>query len=272
MRSPSPDQTAAQIRKVAPEIPGLAIVLGSGFAGVAGAVTRVARIPYDRLAGFPRPTTAGHPGHLIVGILNKVPVLLLTGRSHYYEGCSLSDVTFPVRVLGVLGVRDLLLTNAAGGINRDFRPGDFMVITDHINFLPDNPLRALPGTRKFLDLTHTYDAFLIKLLRGAARRARVPLRFGVYLAVPGPTYETPAEISAFARLGVDAIGMSTVPEAIVARYCGLRVAALSCITNFAAGRSKGLLSHAEVISTGEKATAAAEKLLKAFVVRYAESQ
>jgi purine-nucleoside phosphorylase len=272
MQVASPEQTAAQIRRVCPGIPSLAMVLGSGFAGVAAAVRRITEIPYERLAGFPQPTTAGHPGCLIVGTLNDVPVLFLNGRSHYYEGHSLGEVTFPVRVLGALGIRDLLLTNAAGGINRRFRPGDFMLITDHINFLPDNPLRALTGTRKFLDLTYTYDAALTNLLRGAGRRTRVPLQTGVYLAVPGPSYETPAEIAAFARLGADAVGMSTVPEAIVARYCGIRVAALSCITNFAAGRGKALLSHAEVISTGEKAMAAAEKLLKAFVIRYAESQ
>src|SRR2546426_1597382 len=160
MQAAPPEQTAAQIRKVCPEIPSLAMVLGSGFAGVAAAARRIAEIPYDRLAGFPRPTAAGHPGRLIIGTLDDVPVLFLDGRSHYYEGHSLGEVTFPVRVLGALGIRDLLLTNAAGGINRRFRPGDFMVITDHINLLPDNPLRALAGTRKFLCITRTYDPVL----------------------------------------------------------------------------------------------------------------
>src|SRR5258705_255954 len=272
MRAASPEQTAGQIRRVCPEIPSLAIVLGSGFAGVAARTRRIAEIPYDRLAGFPQPTTAGHPGRLIIGTLGEIPVLLLNGRSHYYEGHSLAGVTFPVRVLAALGVRDLLLTNAAGGINRRFRPGDFMVTTDHINLLPDNPLRGLAGTRKFLDLTQAYDRVLTNLLRSAARQARVRLHAGVYLAVAGPSYETPAAIAAFARLGADAVGMSTVPEAIVARYCDIRVAALSCITNFAAGRGKPLLSPAEVISTGEKAMAAAERLLKAFVIRYAKSR
>jgi purine-nucleoside phosphorylase len=268
----SPHQTAAQIRKACPRVPNLAIVLGSGFAGIASSARISTEIAYSELAGFCRPTTAGHSGHLLVGTLNGVPVLLLNGRSHFYEGNSLAKVTFPVRVLAALGIRDLVLTNAAGAINRKFSPGDFMLIADHINMLPDNPLRGLSGTEKFLDLTHAYDPRLTKILRTAARCAGVQLRSGVYLAVSGPNYETPAEIGAFARLGADAVGMSTVPEAIVARFLGMRVVAVSCITNFAAGRSKGLLSHAEVLSTGEKAKTAARKLLNAFVTGYAEGQ
>jgi inosine/guanosine/xanthosine phosphorylase family protein len=143
-----------------------------------------------------------------------------------------------------------------------------MLITDHINLLPENPLRGLPGPDKFLDLTETYDSKFNHLLRRAARSTGVRLHTGVYMAVPGPSYETPAEIGAFAKLGADAVGMSTVPEAIMARFCGMRVAAISCITNFAAGRSKDLLSHAEVLTTGKRAAAAAGKLLKSFVVAY----
>lgn len=271
-RAVSVQRAASQIRNLCGEIPPLAIVLGSGFAGIASALKVSREIGYAKLAGFPQPTTAGHPGCLLVGTLAGVSVVLLNGRSHFYEGYSMAEVTFPVRVLAALGVRDLLLTNAAGGINARFYPGDFMVITDHINLLPENPLRGLPETKKFLDLTRAYDRELIKLMRAAARAEGVRLHSGVYLAVSGPSYETPAEIRAFARLGADAIGMSTVPEAIVARFLGLRVAAVSCITNFAAGRSKGLLSHAEVLSTGEKAKAAAEKLLSAFVTEYAQGQ
>jgi purine-nucleoside phosphorylase len=271
-RAASPDRAASVIRKVCPEIPRLAIVLGTGFAGLASAIKSAARIPYSNLPGFPRPTTEGHPGFLLVGTLNDIPVLFLTGRSHLYEGYGLGQVTFPMRVLAALGVRDVLLTNAAGAINPRFRPGNFMVVTDHINLLPDNPLRGLAGTDKFVDLTRAYDPALIRMLRTAGRRERVRLFHGVYIAVSGPSYETPAEIAAFARLGADVVGMSTVPEVIVARCCGLRVAAISCITNFAAGKSKGLLSHAEVLITGEKTTTAAEKLLKAFVTEYAASQ
>ena len=270
-RALSPERAASQIRKVCPRVPPLAIVLGSGFAGLADAIQPAAEFPYAKLPGFPRPATAGHPGQLIIGALHDVPVLLLNGRSHFYEGRSLAEVTFPVRVLAALGVRDLLLTNAAGGINRRLRPGDFMIITDHINLLPENPLRGFQGSEKFVDLTRVYDPSLTSLLRRAGGRgARV--HSGTYLAVSGPSYETPAEIRAFARLGAAAVGMSTVPEAIVARYCGLRVAGLSCITNFAAGISKNLLSHKEVLRTGEKSRAAAEKLLNKFVTEYAQSE
>jgi len=264
----SAERTAARIRDVCPDVPRLAVVLGSGFAGVAEALEQGANISYAELPGFPQPTTAGHPGCLIVGKLGKTPVLLLNGRSHYYEGVSMAEVTFPMRVLAALGVQDSLLTNAAGGINKVFRPGDFMIITDHINLMPENPLRGVDGTEKFVDLTHVYDAGLIKLLRSAARRSGVRPREGIYLAVSGPSYETPAEIRAFAKLGADAVGMSTVPEAIVARYCGMRVAGLSCITNFAAGTGKGLLSHAEVLSAGKKFRETAEKLLCNFASAY----
>jgi purine-nucleoside phosphorylase len=269
MREPrSAKHTASVVRKLCRHFPPLAFVLGSGFAGVADQVERLAEISYTDLPGFPETTTAGHPGCLIIARLGKTPVLLLNGRSHFYEGRSMAEVTFPIRVLAELGVRDLLLTNAAGGINPQFRPGDFMIITDHINLLPENPLRGEPGTQKFLDLTHAYDPHLTKLLRRAARGTGARVHDGVYLAVSGPSYETPAEIRAFAKWGADAVGMSTVPEAIVARYCGLRVAGLSCITNAAAGTSKTLLSHAEVLKVGRKSRAAAEKLLSNFAIAY----
>ena len=182
----------------------------------------------------------------------------------------MAEVTFPIRVLAALGVRDVLLTNAAGGINPTFRPGDFMAITDHINMIPDNPLRGLEGTQKFLDLTCVYDPALARQLQRAARGCGARLHKGVYVAVTGPNYETPAEIRAFAKWGADAVGMSTVPEAIVARYCGLRVAGLSCITNAAAGTGKTLLSHADVLSVGRKFGRAAEKLLNNFATAYGE--
>jgi purine-nucleoside phosphorylase len=264
----SAESTAARIRTICPEVPRLAIVLGSGFAGVVEGVEQVAKVPYGELPRFPQPTTAGHPGCLVVARMNKTPALLLNGRSHYYEGASMAEVTFPIRVLAALGVEDVLLTNAAGGINSQFRVGDFMIIADHVNLMPENPLRGVEGTGKFVDLTKVYDAGLIKLLRSVARRSGVRVREGVYLAVSGPSYETPAEIRAFRKWGADAVGMSTVPEAIVARHCGLRVAGLSCITNSAAGTGKGLLSHAEVLSAGKKFHGAAEKLLNNFASAY----
>jgi purine-nucleoside phosphorylase len=270
-RALSPERVASQIRKVCPRLPSLAIVLGSGFAALADFIQPAAEFPYAKLAGFPRPTTTGHPGQLIVGALDDVPVILLNGRSHFYEGYSLAEVAFPVRVLAALGVRDLLLTNAAGGINRRFRAGDFMVITDHINLLPENPLRGLQDSSRFLDLTRVYDPSLARMLRQASGRG-VRVHAGIYLAVTGPSYETPAEIRAFARFGADAVGMSTVPEAIVARHCGLRVAGLSCITNLAAGISKNSLSHQEVLRVGQKSRSAAEKLLHRFLTEYAQSE
>lgn len=183
-------------------------------------------------------------------------------------------VTFAVRTLAAYGIRDLMLTNAAGGVNRRFRPGDFMLLSDHINLMGVNPLRGAPirGLPRFVDLTQVYDPGLSELLRKSARQSKVRLHSGVYLAVSGPTYETPAEVRAYARLGADAVGMSTVPEAVVARQCGLRVAAVSCITNLAAGRSKTALSHAEVLETGERVKALAALLLENFAKLYGQSQ
>jgi len=196
---------------------------------------------------------------------------VLNGRAHFYEGHDMDRVTFAVRALAAFGVRDLLLTNAAGGVNRRFRPGDFMALTDHINFMGTNPLRggAVSGLTPFLDLTHTYDVRLTALLRKAARACGIRLRSGVYLAVCGPSYETPAEIRAFARLGADAVGMSTVPEAIAARQFGLNVAAVSCITNLAAGRGPRELSHAEVLDTGGRVGIMAAQMLRTFAGLYA---
>jgi purine-nucleoside phosphorylase len=179
-------------------------------------------------------------------------------------------VTFAIRALAAFGIRDLLLTNAAGGVNKKFRAGDFMVLTDHINFMGANPLRgpAIPGFMRFVDLTDTYDVRLRELLGRAGKISGLKLQRGVYLAVSGPSYETPAEIRAFARLGADAVGMSTVPEAIAARQCGLRVAAVSCITNLAAGISPEKLSHAEVLATAERVRKSGAALIKNFAVLY----
>jgi purine-nucleoside phosphorylase len=191
----------------------------------------------------------------------------LSGRAHFYEGQPMERVTFAVRALAAFGIRDLLLTNAAGGINRKFHAGDFMVLTDHINFMGANPLRGAPD---FVDLTQVYDAKLSALLFRAGKSCNLKPQRGVYLAVSGPSYETPAEIRAFARLGADAVGMSTVPEAIVARQCGLNVAAVSCITNLAAGISREKLSHAEVMQTAGGVKTLAAKLVKHFASLYGQ--
>lgn len=250
--------------------PALALVLGSGFNHVLSELDVDAEIPYAKLRGFPKPSVAGHDGKLVIGRLGGTPVLVLSGRAHYYEGHPMERVTFAVRVLAACGVTDLLLTNAAGGINQKFRAGDFMVLTDHINWMGGNPLRGPcpAGLTRFIDLTQAYDPGLRELLQQSARQIRVRLHSGTYLAVSGPSYETPAEIRAFARLGADAVGMSTVPEAIVARQCGLRVAGLSCITNLAAGISRAPLSHEEVLETGERVKGQAAALLKNFAALY----
>jgi purine-nucleoside phosphorylase len=262
--------TVARIQELARMRPTLGIVLGSGFNHVLESFNIEAAISYSKLPGFPKPTVAGHDGKLVIGSLGGTPVLVLSGRAHYYEGHSMEQVTFAMRALAAYGITDVLLTNAAGGINPRFRPGDFMVLTDHINFMGTNPLRGLSykGLPRFVDLTQVYNPKLRKLLHSAGRKAKMKLQQGVYLAVSGPSYETPAEIRAFARLGADAVGMSTVPEAIVARQWGMRVAGLSCITNLAAGISKSPLSHQEVLETGERVKELAAVLLERFAELY----
>ena len=232
------------------------------------------KISYAKIPGFPRPTVDGHAGELYFGHLGRTPVVVLSGRAHYYEGQPMARITFVVRAMAAMGVTDLLLLNAAGGINKNFRAGDFMVLTDHINFMGTNPLRgvAIPGLSRFVDLTEAYDKRLRGILFQAGADGNLKLRRGVYLAVSGPSFETPAEIRAFTSLGADAVGMSTVPEAIVARQCGLNVAAVSCITNLAAGRSQGNLSHAEVLKTVERVKKSARALLLGFAARYAQAQ
>lgn len=260
----------AKLKKLSRLRPTLALVLGSGFQHAHSELDVDARISYARIPGFPPVGVSGHAGELFFGHLGGTPVIVLSGRAHFYEGLSMERVTFPVRMLAALGIRDLLLTNAAGGINRKFRTGDFMVLTDHINLMGVNPLRGSErlGLPRFVDLTRVYDLNLSKLLFKAGLACKRKLHRGVYLAVSGPTYETPAEVRAYSRLGADAVGMSTVPEAIVARQCGVRVAAMSCITNLAAGISRGALSHAEVLETANRVGSMAALLLKKFAQLY----
>ncbi|MFO1512992.1 MAG: purine-nucleoside phosphorylase [Verrucomicrobiota bacterium] len=267
--------TVARIQRLSRLRPTLAFVLGSGFKHVVGGLNVDGRVAYAKLPGFPQTNVAGHDGELLIGRLGDTPLMVLSGRAHFYEGHAMEQVTFAVRTLAACGITDLLLTNAAGGVNRKFRAGDFMVVTDHINFMGVNPLRgdeaATPRAR-FVDLTQAYDPKLSAILVSAASGAKVKLQRGVYLAVSGPSYETPAEIRAFARLGADAVGMSTVPEVIVARQYGMRVAALSCITNLAAGISRAPLSHEEVLETGERVKVVGARLLKEFGRRYGQGQ
>ncbi len=268
------DATADLLKILTSLRPALGLVLGSGFNHLESELKIMREVPYAKLSGFPPAGVAGHRGRLLVGHLGQVPVVVLSGRAHYYEGHSLEAITFAVRVLAAFGVSDLLLTNAAGGLNSQLRAGDFMIVTDHINFMGANPLRGEtpPGLPRFVDLTQAYDSSLNALLRQAALECRLSLHSGVYLAVSGPNYETPAEVRAFARLGADAVGMSTVPEVIVARQCGLRVAALSCITNQAAGISSRPLSHDDVLQTAERVKVSGTFLLKHFARLYGQSR
>lgn len=261
-----------RLKKISKLRPTLAIVLGSGFHHALTELRVDKKIAYAKIPGFPKPTVSGHAGELYFGHLGNTPVMVLSGRAHFYEGHDMERVTFATRTLAAFGITDLLLTNAAGGLNPKFQAGDFMALTDHINFMGTNPLRGPnpPGLMRFVDLTDTYDARLRELMFSAAKITKMKLQRGVYLAVSGPSYETPAEIRAFAKLGADAVGMSTVPEAIVARQLGLRVAAVSCITNLAAGISKEKLSHTEVLETAERVKKSGAALLKNFAELYGE--
>ena len=272
MDTPTPEAAAARLKKISALRPRLGIVLGSGFQPALAALRVDRKIACASIPGFPRPAVSGHAGEIYFGHFGPTPALVLSGRVHFYEGLPMERVTFAVRALAAFGVRDLLLTNAAGALNPAFRPGDFMVLTDHINLMGANPLRgpATPGRPQFVDLTDTYDAGLRELLLAAGKVSRLKLRRGVYLAVSGPSYETPAEVRAFARLGADAVGMSTVPEAVVARQCGVRVAAISCITNLAAGLSPAKLSHTDVLATAERVKSAGARLLENFAEIYGQ--
>ncbi|MCP5520496.1 MAG: purine-nucleoside phosphorylase [Verrucomicrobiales bacterium] len=267
--SPDPAAAVRFIRRHTRLQPVLAMVLGSSFREVEAVCDVDAEIPFNRVPGLPATGVEGHAGRLLVGRVGPTPVLMLSGRCHFYEGHTLADVTFPVRVAAALGVETLLLTNAAGGINPRFRPGDFMILRDHINLMGVNPLCGCGGPLpRFVDLSEAYDPELQRRLRTAARQAGARGHAGVYLAVSGPSYETPAEIRAFARLGADAVGMSTVPETIVARQCGLRVAGLSCITNLAAGRGNTAISHEEVLEAGRRAARQAGELIRHFAATF----
>lgn len=272
--NPGTTPAAAFLKKRVGPAPALALVLGSGFHPGPAGLQVTARIPYAKIPGFPVPTVPGHHGELLLGQVGDVSVAILAGRVHFYEGHSMERVTFAVRALAAWGIQDLLLTNAAGGINRRFRPGDFMALTDHINFMGVNPLRgsAEPGLPRFVDLTQTYAAETRGWLRRAARAAGVKLHQGVYLAVSGPSYETSAEIRAFANWGADAVGMSTVPEALAARQAGVRVTALSCITNAAAGLGAGNISHQEVLDMAARVRQTGGRLLAEFIHHYGKNQ
>lgn len=261
-------------------VPRVGVVLGSGLGAVADAVVDPIVIPYGHIPNFPQSTVEGHSGRLVAGLFGDTPVLLMQGRVHSYEGYTPAQVTFPMRVLGALGIRAVVLTNAAGGIQQGYSIGQLVALSDHINFMGWNPLTGpneprfacVPGAGlRFFDMTEAYSKALRALAREAAGEEGFSLDEGIYLATPGPSFETPAEIRAFRTLGATLVGMSTVPETIVARHMGVEVLGISCVTNLAAGLGDTQLSHAEVFEAGRRVEHRLAALLKRLVPRIAAS-
>jgi xanthosine phosphorylase len=266
--APTPHDAAAVIRARAGAIaPKAALVLGSGLAGIADAIADPVVIDYSALPGFPRPSVEGHVGRLVLGHIGGLSVACLQGRVHLYEGASGGDVRQYIRTLKLIGCDIVVLTNAAGSLRREVGAGSLMMLTDHINLQPLNPLQGANDDAfgpRFPPLEDAYDGDLQARLRAAAAASTLTLHEGVYLACLGPSFETPAEVRAFARLGADAVGMSTVPEVIVARHCGLRVAAVSAITNLAVGLGDTPLSHAQTLDVAKRCAGDVQRLLVAF--------
>ncbi len=253
-------------------VPEIAVVLGSGLGAFAEELTDPGVIPYADIPNFPRSTAIGHAGRLIVGKLGDLTLAVMQGRVHQYEGYSSREAAFPVRVLGRLGVKSLVLTNAAGGINAAYSPGALVLISDHINLQGTNPLNGPNDERfgpRFPDLSEAYCSGYRRLALDAARETGIELKEGVYAALPGPSYETPSEIRYLRTIGADLVGMSTVPEVIVARHMRIPVLAISCVTNLAAGLSAGAINHDEVLQTGECARDTLLALLTAVLPRIA---
>lgn len=260
--------------------PSVGIVLGSGLGAAADSVTDGVVVPYAEIPHFPQATVEGHSGRLVAGSLGGAPVVILQGRVHYYEGYTPAEVTFPMRVLGALGIRAAILTNAAGGIQQGYTIGQLVALSDHINFMGWNPLTGpneprfacIPGAGlRFFDMTEAYSKRLRAMARQAAAEEGFEMAEGVYLATPGPSFETPAEIRAFQTLGATLVGMSTVPETIVARHMGVEVLGISCVTNLAAGLSETPLIHEEVFAAGRRVEQRLANLLIRLVPRIASA-
>jgi len=266
-------ETAACLRGVAGEIPTTAIILGTGLGELVDYMTDKTYVPYKDIPNFPVSTVEGHSGNLIIGTLGSRRVIAMQGRFHYYEGYDMKQVTFPVRVFQALGVRTLFVSNAAGGMNKDFKVGDVMVITDHINLFPENPLRGHNydelGTR-FPAMTEAYDKALVALADEIAAEKGIRLMHGVYVGVTGPTFETPAEYEYFRIIGGDAVGMSTVPEVIVANHAGMRVFGLSVITDLGGKDITEVPTHEEVQKAAGIAQPKCLEIMKELVNRAAE--
>ncbi len=251
---------AQAVKRQAKQSPQVGMVLGSGLGALADAVQDASTVPYDQIPNWPRSTVEGHRGRLVLGELEGCPVIVQQGRAHYYEGDSMARVTLPVRVMQLLGVKTLIVTNAAGGLNPEFRPGELMLIRDHINLLGmagQNPLRGPNDPRlgtRFPDMSRAYDPELLALAHKVAREAGIRLHEGVYVCLAGPSFETPADVRFLRMTGADAVGMSTVPEVVVARHGGLRVLGLSGISNLLVSPAAGAVptTHQEVLEAGER--------------------
>ncbi len=249
------DNAAAYVRSTTQLRPAVAIILGSGLGALAEHIDAAAMVPYAEIPGFPRSTVEGHAGRLILGHLEGKPVVAMQGRVHFYEGYTQAEVVFPLRVMHALGAEILFVSNAAGGINREWHRGDLMVIADHINFTGSNPLLGPNDSAlgpRFPDMSQAYDPQLIALVERAALAEGIPLRKGVYVGVHGPSYETRAELRMLGRWGADAVGMSTVPEVIAARHLGMRVLGVTAITDMATGEQVLPVTHDEVIKTAQE--------------------
>ncbi|UOE96344.1 purine-nucleoside phosphorylase [Alkalihalobacillus sp. LMS39] len=248
--------------------PKVGLILGSGLGVLADEIEHAITLPYADIPGFPVSTVEGHAGQLVIGELEGMPVMAMQGRFHYYEGYDLDDVTFPIRVMKEIGIETMMVTNAAGSLNQEFQPGDLMLITDHINQAGTNPLigrnEAEWGVR-FPDMSTAYTPELQTIVKEVAKACNVDLKTGVYVWNSGPSYETPAEVRMLRAIGGDAVGMSTVPEVIVARHCDINVIGMSCITNMAAGILDQPLSHDEVMETADKVRETFTRLVKAVV-------
>jgi purine-nucleoside phosphorylase len=262
------EESAAFIRSRSTLKPRIGVILGSGLGAFVDKVSVETTIPYDEIPGFIAPTVKGHGGRLILGKIDSVPVAVLQGRVHYYEGHSMTSVVHPTRTIAMLGIECLVLTNSAGGLDPQMQPGDFMIIDDHINLMGDNPLKGPNLSElgpRFPDMTEAYDRKLNDKLAQVLSQHGIRFSRGIYCGVSGPTYETPAEVRYLQLIGGRAVGMSTVPEAIAANHLGLRVCALSCITNPAAGISKSKLSHDEVTETAKMVENKFTNFMKDFI-------
>jgi purine-nucleoside phosphorylase len=268
------DNAAKVVLAHTPLRPKIGLVLGSGLGAFADSLSEPTKVPYSEIPSFPQSTAIGHAGRLVIGNAATVPVAAMQGRVHQYEGYSAQQVAFPIRVFARMGVKSLILTNAAGGINLGYSQGALVLIRDHINLQGTNPLVGPNDDRfglRFPDMTHTYSREYREIAREEAARLGIMLHEGIYAALLGPSYETPAEIEHLRRIGADLVGMSTVAEVIAARHMALNVLAISCVTNMAAGILNQPLSHTEVMETGERVRSIFESLLKAVLPRVAQS-